>query len=114
MIHVAMPALNSVLVNLGLIGELSERTRRTIGMLTLDPVVCLFHSPLEDQLLLLIENSELHFRGLGSIDEVVGAARALSRLLDRVAARYTESNIPARAKIVRELSMAIGAGFKWA
>jgi hypothetical protein len=113
MIHVAMPALNSTLVNLGLSIELTERVKLTIGMLTLDPTVCLFHTPLEEQLMLLIENSELHRQGLLSFDEVLESAKALSSVLVKVAARYTALNVPGRASVVLDLARDIGNSLKW-
>jgi hypothetical protein len=114
MIHVAMPALNSTLMSLGLSVELTERVKLTIGMLTLDPMVCLFHTPLEVHLNELIENCELQRRGLVSLDELIMSARELSCVLVRVARRYTALNITGRANVVLQLSRDIGNSLKWA
>ncbi len=114
MIHVAMPALNSTLINLGLSIELTERVKLTIGMLTLDPTVCLFHTPLEVHLNELIENSELQRRGLVSQDEVTTSATELSCVLVKVADRYTALNIIGRAGVVLQLTRDIGDSLKWA
>jgi hypothetical protein len=114
MIHVAMPALNSTLINLGLSVELTERVKLTIGMLTLDPTVCLFHTPLEVHLNLLIENSELHLQGLVSFDEIAESANELRGVLVKVAARYTALNITGRASVVLQLTRDLGDSLKWA
>jgi hypothetical protein len=114
MIHVAMPALNSTLINMGLSVELTERVKLTIGMLTLDPTVCLFHTPLEMHLNELIENSELRIQGLVFIDEVAESARELTGVLVKVAARYTALNNIGRASVVLQLTRDIGDSLKWA
>jgi hypothetical protein len=114
MIHVAMPALNSTLINLGLSEELTERIKRTIDMLTLDPTICLFHTHLEVHLNELIENSELHRLGFLSLDDLVRSISELNCVLVQVAARYTALDVIGRARVVNRITQDIADSLKWA
>lgn len=107
MIHVEMTALNSTLVHLGSSDETVQLASDTISMVKLDPVACVFHSPLEDRLLTLIENASLQLEGCLSRDEVVAAAGDLSQTLIQLSQHYNAHHIYERAYRVMKLSRAI-------
>ncbi len=114
MINVASPALASTLVQLGLTSAFIANATRTMTLIKLDPVACPFHRSLEDQLLELIENSELQMRGLLDLDDVIKSASTLTATLHRLAELYVFHKVFDRADRVRDLAYGITRSLAWA